>query len=42
MTISKYVVRYTSLARLAPALISTVRERVCRFIEELIPTTGLA
>ncbi|XP_070012471.1 uncharacterized protein [Nicotiana sylvestris] len=38
MTFSKYVVRYTSLARHAPALVSTVRERVCRFIEGLIPS----
>ncbi|XP_075111103.1 uncharacterized protein LOC142181651 [Nicotiana tabacum] len=38
MTVSEYAVRYTSLARHAPALVSTVRERVCRFIEGLIPS----
>ncbi|XP_070010285.1 uncharacterized protein [Nicotiana sylvestris] len=38
MTVSEYVVHYTSLARHAPALVSTVRERVYRFIEGLIPS----
>ncbi|XP_070004206.1 uncharacterized protein [Nicotiana sylvestris] len=36
MTISEYAVCYTSLSRHAPALVSTVRERVRRFIEGLI------
>ncbi|XP_070009717.1 uncharacterized protein [Nicotiana sylvestris] len=38
MTISEYVVCYTSLARHAPALVSTVRERVHWFIKGLIPS----
>ncbi|XP_070026423.1 uncharacterized protein [Nicotiana sylvestris] len=38
MTVSEYVIRYTSLARHAPALVATVRERVRRFIEGLIPS----
>ena len=38
MTVSEYAVCYTSLARHAPALISTIRERVRRFIEGLIPS----
>ncbi|XP_070056645.1 uncharacterized protein [Nicotiana tomentosiformis] len=33
MTVSKYVVRFNELSRHAPALVSTVRERVYRFIE---------
>ena len=37
MTISEYVVHYTSLARHAPALVSTIYERVRWFIEGLIP-----
>ncbi|XP_070005536.1 uncharacterized protein [Nicotiana sylvestris] len=37
MTVSKYVICYTSLARHAPALVSTVCERVRRFIKGLIP-----
>ncbi|XP_070040830.1 uncharacterized protein [Nicotiana tomentosiformis] len=35
MSVSKYVVRFIDLARRAPTLISTVRERVRRFIEGL-------
>ncbi|XP_070028895.1 uncharacterized protein [Nicotiana sylvestris] len=37
MTVSKYAIRYTRLARHAPALVATVPERVHRFIEGLIP-----
>ncbi|XP_070025167.1 uncharacterized protein [Nicotiana sylvestris] len=37
MTVSEYAVCYTSLARHATALVSTVHERVNRFIEGLIP-----
>ncbi|XP_070020851.1 uncharacterized protein [Nicotiana sylvestris] len=37
MTVSEYAVRYTSLARHAPALVSTIHERVHQFIEGLIP-----
>ncbi|XP_070015361.1 uncharacterized protein [Nicotiana sylvestris] len=37
MTVSEYAVHYTSLARHVPDLVSTIRERVCRFIEGLIP-----
>ncbi|XP_070008322.1 uncharacterized protein [Nicotiana sylvestris] len=36
MTVSEYVVYYTSLARYAPTLVSTIHERVHRFIESLI------
>lgn len=35
MTVSEYVVRFSELARHAPALVATVRERVHRFIEGL-------
>ncbi|XP_070007139.1 uncharacterized protein [Nicotiana sylvestris] len=38
MTVSEYAIRYTRLSRHAPALVSTVRKRVCRFIEGLIPS----
>lgn len=38
MTVSEYDAYFTSLARHAPALVSTVRERVSRFIEGLIPS----
>ncbi|XP_070022332.1 uncharacterized protein [Nicotiana sylvestris] len=38
MTVSEYVVRYTSLAIHAPTLISTVCERVRWYIEGLIPS----
>ncbi|XP_070007718.1 uncharacterized protein [Nicotiana sylvestris] len=38
MTVSEYVLCYTSLARHAPALVSIVRKRVRRFIEGLIPS----
>ncbi|XP_070009503.1 uncharacterized protein [Nicotiana sylvestris] len=38
MTISEYEVYFSDLARHAPALISTVRERVRRFIEGLHPS----
>ncbi|XP_070011116.1 uncharacterized protein [Nicotiana sylvestris] len=38
MTISEYTVHYTSLDRYAPALVSTVREKVRRFNEGLIPS----
>ncbi|XP_070010533.1 uncharacterized protein [Nicotiana sylvestris] len=37
MTVSEYPIYFTNLARYAPALVATVRERVCRFIEGLIP-----
>ncbi|XP_070004469.1 uncharacterized protein [Nicotiana sylvestris] len=37
MTISEYAVHYTNLSRHAPALVSTIRERVRQFIEGLIP-----
>uniref|UniRef100_A0A1S4DLF8 CCHC-type domain-containing protein n=1 Tax=Nicotiana tabacum TaxID=4097 RepID=A0A1S4DLF8_TOBAC len=37
MSVSEYAIRYTRLARHAPALVATVRERVRRFIEGLIP-----
>nr|XP_009758276.1 PREDICTED: uncharacterized protein LOC104210988 [Nicotiana sylvestris] len=36
MTVSEYAVCFSDLARHAPALVSTVRERVCWFIEGLI------
>ncbi|XP_070057084.1 uncharacterized protein [Nicotiana tomentosiformis] len=35
MTISEYVVCFSDLSRHAPALVSTVRERVRRFIDGL-------
>ncbi|XP_070004973.1 uncharacterized protein [Nicotiana sylvestris] len=38
MTISEYAIRYTSLARHAMAFVSTIREKVCQFIEGLIPS----
>ncbi|XP_070004763.1 uncharacterized protein [Nicotiana sylvestris] len=38
MTVSEYAVCFTDLAKHAPALVSTVRERVRRFIEGLIPS----
>ncbi|XP_070015233.1 uncharacterized protein [Nicotiana sylvestris] len=38
MTVSEYAIRYTRLARHAPALVFTVCKRVCRFIEGLIPS----
>ncbi|XP_070012920.1 uncharacterized protein [Nicotiana sylvestris] len=38
MVVLEYVVPYTSLARNAPALVSTVRERVRRYIKGLIPS----
>ncbi|XP_070042728.1 uncharacterized protein [Nicotiana tomentosiformis] len=38
MTVSEYAIRFTELARHAPALVSTVRERVHRFIEGLHPS----
>uniref|UniRef100_A0A1U7XYF8 Uncharacterized protein LOC104242574 n=1 Tax=Nicotiana sylvestris TaxID=4096 RepID=A0A1U7XYF8_NICSY len=34
MSVSEYAVRFSDLSRHAPTLVSTVRERVCRFIEE--------
>ncbi|XP_070057749.1 uncharacterized protein [Nicotiana tomentosiformis] len=37
MTVSEYAVWFNDLARHAPALVSTVRERVHRFIEGLKP-----
>ncbi|XP_070056607.1 uncharacterized protein [Nicotiana tomentosiformis] len=37
MTALEYAVRFSGLARYAPALVSTVRERVQRFIEGLHP-----
>ncbi|XP_070012915.1 uncharacterized protein [Nicotiana sylvestris] len=36
MTLFEYAIRYTRLARHAPALVATVRERVHRFVEGLI------
>ncbi|XP_070050688.1 uncharacterized protein [Nicotiana tomentosiformis] len=33
MTVSEYAVRFSDLSRHAPALVSTIRERVCQFIE---------
>ncbi|XP_070040392.1 uncharacterized protein [Nicotiana tomentosiformis] len=38
MTVSKYTVCFSDLARHAPALVATVRERVRRFIEGLHPS----
>nr|XP_009787669.1 PREDICTED: uncharacterized protein LOC104235577 [Nicotiana sylvestris] len=35
MLVLKYAVRFSDLARYAPTLVTTVRERVCRFIEGL-------
>ncbi|XP_070049097.1 uncharacterized protein [Nicotiana tomentosiformis] len=37
MTVSKHVVRFNELSRHAPALVSTIKERVRRFIEGLNP-----
>ncbi|XP_070020610.1 uncharacterized protein [Nicotiana sylvestris] len=38
MTISGYAICYTKLARHAPTLVSTIRDRVRRFIEGFIPS----
>ena len=38
MTVLEYAVRFSELARHAPALVATVRERVRRFIEGLHPS----
>ncbi|XP_070054541.1 uncharacterized protein [Nicotiana tomentosiformis] len=38
MSVSEYAVRFSELARHAPALDATVRERVRRFIEGLHPS----
>ncbi|XP_070040266.1 uncharacterized protein [Nicotiana tomentosiformis] len=38
MTVSEYAVRFSELARHAPALVAAVRERICRFIEGLHPS----
>ncbi|XP_070046557.1 uncharacterized protein [Nicotiana tomentosiformis] len=38
MTVSEYAVRFSELSRHAPALVSTIRERVHRFIEGLNPS----
>ncbi|XP_070031931.1 uncharacterized protein [Nicotiana tomentosiformis] len=35
MTVSEYAISFKELSRHAPTLVSTVRERVCRFIEGL-------
>lgn len=35
MTVSKYAIRFSELARHAPILVPTIRERVRRFIEGL-------
>ncbi|XP_070054807.1 uncharacterized protein [Nicotiana tomentosiformis] len=35
MSVLEYVVRFSDLSRHAPTLVSTIRERVCRFIEGL-------
>ncbi|XP_070025360.1 uncharacterized protein [Nicotiana sylvestris] len=40
MTVLEYDIRYTNLARHSPTLVSTVRERVRRFIEGLNPNIG--
>ncbi|XP_070054265.1 uncharacterized protein [Nicotiana tomentosiformis] len=40
MTMSKYAVCFSELARHAPALVATARERVRRFIEGLHPSIG--
>ncbi|XP_070032853.1 uncharacterized protein [Nicotiana tomentosiformis] len=37
LTVSEYAVRFSDLSRNAPALVSTVRERVRQFIEGLNP-----
>ncbi|XP_070036009.1 uncharacterized protein [Nicotiana tomentosiformis] len=42
MTISEYAVRFSDLARHAPTLVTTVRERVHRFIEGLNPSIRLS
>nr|XP_009791299.1 PREDICTED: uncharacterized protein LOC104238598 [Nicotiana sylvestris] len=42
MTVSEYAVRFSDLARHAPALVSIVRERVRRFIEGLHPSTSIS
>ncbi|XP_070048895.1 uncharacterized protein [Nicotiana tomentosiformis] len=42
MTVSEYAVHFSNLSRHAPALIATVRERVCRFIEGLHPSIRLS
>ncbi|XP_070031662.1 uncharacterized protein [Nicotiana tomentosiformis] len=38
MTVSEYAICFSELARHAPALVATVRERVCRFIGGLHPS----
>ncbi|XP_070040430.1 uncharacterized protein [Nicotiana tomentosiformis] len=38
MNVSEYAVRFSDLARHAPALVATVRERVRQFIEGLHPS----
>ncbi|XP_070031774.1 uncharacterized protein [Nicotiana tomentosiformis] len=38
MTVSEYAVWFSDLSRHAPALVTTVRERVRRFIEGLLPS----
>ncbi|XP_070039243.1 uncharacterized protein [Nicotiana tomentosiformis] len=35
MSVSEYAVRFSDLSRHVPALVSTIREPVCRFIEGL-------
>nr|XP_009801024.1 PREDICTED: uncharacterized protein LOC104246830 [Nicotiana sylvestris] len=37
MTVSEYAVRFSDLARHAPALVATFSERICRFIEGFNP-----
>ncbi|XP_070049123.1 uncharacterized protein [Nicotiana tomentosiformis] len=42
MTVSEFAVRFSDLVRHAPALVATVRERVCWFIEGLNPSIRLS
>ncbi|XP_070035673.1 uncharacterized protein [Nicotiana tomentosiformis] len=42
MTVSKYAVHFSDLARHAPALVSTVRETVRQFIEGLHPSIRIS
>nr|XP_009801827.1 PREDICTED: uncharacterized protein LOC104247494 [Nicotiana sylvestris] len=42
MTVSEYKVRFSDLARHAPALVPTVRERVHRFIKGLHPSIRIS
>ncbi|XP_070054907.1 uncharacterized protein [Nicotiana tomentosiformis] len=42
MIVSEYAVRFDDLARHAPALVTTARERVRQFIEGLHPSIGIS